>query len=452
MKKVIITILLHCFIVLLLMRIVYADNSILINEFVIDSQPQQVEILNTNSTDIDISGWYLDDSGGTTFATIPQNTILYPNSCYIYSGDLNLNKSSADTVRLFNNTAPPTTSNAQLIDSYSYKSSPGTGIGFSRIPDGQINWTNTNSTIGYFNSSGISCIITPTFTPTPTPTPTNTPSPTIEQSNPTPSPTIGTTLGASNENPIPTNLPLSIDNIFISEVMVHPKTGEKEWIEILNNNNFEVNLIDWYIDDGENIGSTPKKFSAIIPAQSYFILELTSSVFNNDADQVRLLDQNKLEKDSFEYNSSQENISYGRWNFETNDFCLQEPSKGIVNNSCIDPTSTLSSTPTSTIKPTKSSSTPTTINKITPQLINSKPQILNPKQIPIPNFPNSNKINQAVLGVSTINNNFNIKNDFYYINLIKFFSFLSFIYSFLTIFYILIKIKLSYEIDRKIYP
>lgn len=458
------TIILIYILLFILKECVYAENNVLINEFVIDPQPQQIELLNIGSSSADISGWYLDDNGGTTFATIPQNTILYPNSCYIYFGDLNLNKSSADTVRLFNNTSPPTSSSAQLIDFYTYKSSPGTGIGFSRIPDGQNNWLSTNSTIGLFNENNLSCIFIPTTTPTPTstpsptpsPTPNNTPTPTIQQFNPTPSPTMGTLLGASNETPTPTNSLSTIDNVFLSEVMIHPKTGEKEWIELFNNNDFNVDLVDWYIDDGENTGSTPKKFSTIILAKSYYIFEFSSSIFNNDSDQVRLLDQNKLEKDSFEYNASQENISYGRVSFDLNDFCLQEPSKRDVNNSCINPTTT--SIPTTSLK----TITPTSMLKTVVAKISSVRQTNPNNQYPLrssgqaiikqfspsillkaSNFQNNQ---EEVLGISTMNDNF------YPNKLIKLFSLLSFLYSFLTIIYILIKMKLSYESSFRIYP
>lgn len=444
----------------LIIQSVYADNSILINEFVIDPQPQQVEILNTGTESADISGWYLDDSAGTTFATTPQNTILYPNSCYIYSGDLNLNKTIGDSIRLFNNTAPPTSTSAQLIDSYTYSSSPGTNIGFSRIPDGQNTWIDTNPTIGYFNNTGLSCIISPTYTPTPTstltPTPTNipTPIPTIEQfSNLTITVTLSPTITPS---PSPTSTSLSIDNVYISEAMIHPKSGEKEWVELFNNNDFNVNLIDWYIDDGENTGSTPKKFSAMIPAKSYYVIKLSSGVFNNDADQIRLLDQNKLEKDSFEYNSSQENITYGRISFASNDFCLQNPTYGIINAGCINPTTT---TPTPTTSSKSSTPTPTikvlTIMKITPQSkitnvsINLPAMLRNAKQAgrfdTSSSKTNINRRNEEVLGISTSNSNFNFS------KLTQLFSFLSFIYSFLTIIYILIKMKLSYDKNLAIF-
>ena len=103
-----------------------------LNEFQIEPE-QSVEILNTATTSADTSGWYIDDNGGTTFYTIPQNSILLPNSCLVFTSNFNLNKSSADTVRLFDKSNPPTSSQSVLVDSFSYQQSPGNNISFSKI-------------------------------------------------------------------------------------------------------------------------------------------------------------------------------------------------------------------------------------------------------------------------------------------------------------------------------
>ncbi len=183
----------------------------------------------------------------------------------------------------------------------------------------------------YFDDILFEAYVLPSPTPTIViPTPTEnlifSPSPTI-QSTPTPS----------------LNL-ISYENIFISEVMVNPSNGEKEWIEVYNNNDFSVDIIDWFIDDVENSGGSPKKFSLSILPKSYAIVELAISIFNNDGDVVRLLDFNKVEKDGFEYQGSEKGKSWGRINFESDSFCLQEPSKNQANNLCLSLTPTISST------------------------------------------------------------------------------------------------------------
>jgi hypothetical protein len=129
--------------------------------------------------------------------------------------------------------------------------------------------------------------------------------------------------------------PVSYKNIYLSEIYPNPLKEENEWVEIYNDNDFSVELINWYLDDIEDGGSSPKKFSINLAAKSYGIIELSSAMFNNDGDSVRLLDFNRNLKDSFEYSLSQPGKSYGRIGFTTDKFCLQVPSKGTKNNDCL---------------------------------------------------------------------------------------------------------------------
>jgi hypothetical protein len=139
----------------------------------------------------------------------------------------------------------------------------------------------------------------------------------------------------STPTPTPTPTPISYSSIYLSEVMVYPLSGEKEWAEIYNDNDFLVNLDNWYIDDIENAGATEKKFSLTVGPKSYAVIEFSSAIFNNDDDQVRLLDFNKIEKDSFEYSQSMAGKSWGRVDFNSDFWCLQEPTKGRMNGSCL---------------------------------------------------------------------------------------------------------------------
>jgi len=424
-KKIIITLFFFLFAVPCL-----AESKVLINEFLIDPQPQQMEIINTSTEEADISGWYIDDSGGTTYYTIPQLTILYPNSCLVFSDDFNLNKSSADTVRLFTNNAPPTSQNATLIDSYSYKTSPGTNISFLRLPDGD-QWTTGSATLGLFNQSKFSCIVNPSPTATLTPTPISTITPTIINQAPT---------GAwPTEIPILTLTPIpqSYDNIYISEAMVYPQSGNNEWIEIFNNNDYSVSLNNWFIDDIENGGSTPKSFSADIPAKSYYVFNLSSSMFNNGGDSVRLLDNNKNLKDSFEYAGGDQGKTFGRTSLDNDDFCPQEPSSGAANNSCINPIPTMiisgqiNSSPTIPNKPI-SINQPARRNLDEGGLIDTKKSIV----------PTITTEPGKVLGASNKSLvNFSSNNK----SLVNTLLFISCSYSLLTMFSILIKIRSIYE-------
>lgn len=217
-------------------------------------------------------------------------------------------------------------------------------------------------------------IVLPLSTPTPTAAPTSPDTPTISL---TPTPT-------------PTDVPSSAyDNIYLSEVFPYPDSGN-EWVELYNSNDFSVRLSNWYIDDSENAGSTPKIFSLDIGPKSYAVFELSSSVFNNDGDSVRLLDFAKTAKDSFEYPAATKEKSFGRTSFASDDFCLQNPSKNGSNGPCINPTTTPAPTtkitPTSTPLLAGSTSQTSSVNNAfytTPAALNffqNQPGVQNPTQ------------------------------------------------------------------------
>lgn len=351
---------------------IYATD-VRINEFLIESSPQKVELINTASESADISNWYIDDAGGLTYFTVPQGTILYPNSCQVFSSDFNLNKSSQDTVRLFDNASPPTSSSARLVDSYEYKASPGIGKSFLRLPDASANWIATEESIGLFNLSREPCAITPTPTPPPA-------------GGPTPLSGAPTATIQPEPTPTPAPKPISYQNIFLSEVMVNPETGSNEWVELFNNNDFDVELSHWYLDDGENEGATPKKFSLNISAKNYGVIDLTSSLFNNDDDQVRILDFDKIRKDSFEYGKNGKGNTFGRVSFDSDEFCEQNPSKGESNSGCIGPES--SPTPTQKLSQTK--------KKILIPLTNVSPSVFRYKNVQAAS-PQETPIKEVVL-------------------------------------------------------
>lgn len=195
---------------------------------------------------------------------------------------------------------------------------------------------------------------TPTLTLAPQPTPTSLPSPTSHLTS-TPSPPSPTSTLTSTPSPTQTPTPTlsaSYNNIYISEAFVYPNTGDDEWIEIYNKNDFEVKLEGWYIDDIESSGSSTKSLSLTIPAFGYAVFDLTSAMFNNTGDSVRLLDPTKLLKDSFEYISASKDKSLSRISFDTDDFCLSEKTKSATNGSCLNPTPTPTPKNTTTPKPT----------------------------------------------------------------------------------------------------
>ena len=100
------------------------------------------------------------------------------------------------------------------------------------------------------------------------------------------------------------------DNIKITEFMPCPKKDEKEWVEIYNDNDEEVKLSDWKIDDKDG-GSSPQLFSAAIKKHKYVVIELSSSKLNNSGDdEVRLLNPDGEEVDKTSYKGCITEYSY----------------------------------------------------------------------------------------------------------------------------------------------
>lgn len=250
-----------------------------------------------------------------------------------------------------------------------------------------------------------------------------------------PSPTLPTQIPTGRDpDPSPTGVgttPVSYSNIYISEVMPNPPDNEHEWVELFNNNDFPVSLINWFVDDVENGGSSPKMFSMDIPAKNYSVFELSSSVFNNTGDSVRLLDFNKNQVDGFEYDGSTQGKTWGRTSFNSDSFCLQDPSKNNPNNSCINPTLTPSPTPTMTPTPSPSI---TSTNSISPTRSQLRRQIVSMNQTVPTAEPTSEEEN--ILGAST--EQISISKNW---ALVRSLSFASFSYSLLTILAVFLKMK-----------
>ncbi len=95
-----------------------------------------IELYNKGNTEVDISGWRLDDitSGGAQYYSIPGSTSIDPGHVLVFFGsetDVGLNN-GGDTVNLMDEYGNP-------IDSYSYVHS-GNDISYARIPDGGDSW------------------------------------------------------------------------------------------------------------------------------------------------------------------------------------------------------------------------------------------------------------------------------------------------------------------------
>ncbi|PIP52941.1 hypothetical protein COX08_03790 [Candidatus Beckwithbacteria bacterium CG23_combo_of_CG06-09_8_20_14_all_34_8] len=245
---------------------------------------------------------------------------------------------------------------------FRFKSTATTGI--NKIT---VRFVKTDNKTSYLDSNINDIILlnadpTPTSAPTTVPSPTNTPKPT---NTPTPIPT------ATNTN--------DYENIKLSEIYASPESGENEWIEIYNENDFSVDLNSWYFQDNAGTYKELKDFS--IGGKSYAYFAFGSGYLNNIGDSITLLNSDKQRKDILPatYPSLSKDQS---WAKVGDDWCITVPSKGEANTQCQNQT-TATITPTNTPKPsTKASSTPKSSPKET-----SESQILNDdsnsRQLPV---------------------------------------------------------------------
>ena len=104
------------------------------------------------------------------------------------------------------------------------------------------------------------------------------------------------------------------EKIKFSEVMPNPKGSDstKEWIELFNNDNKDINLKNWKITNSK---STFKiKNDTIIKSHDYLILENKSLKISlkNSNEKLQLVDYQGKIMDSLEYQNSIEGKSYSR--------------------------------------------------------------------------------------------------------------------------------------------
>lgn len=414
----------------------------------VSGEKEWVEIYNDVNQEVNLTHYTLTDSVG--------NKINFESSIITANGfslgvSTNVLNNTGDTVYLKNDLDG-------IIEVATYSGSFSSDKTFAKCPNGIGSWY-TLRTITKNLSNETAClaltpsptvtptpipsitptpILTPTQSPTPTPQPSPTPTSTSEVKEPTPT----TQIPTITNSPIPS--PILYEGIFISEVMVNPESGEKEWVEIYNNNDFAVSINNWYIDDFENAGSAPKNISLDIGSKGYYVYELTSSIFNNDGDQIRLLDFNKNLKDSFEYSSSTQGQTWGRTAFENDNFCLQEPSKGLTNNSCSNPTSE----PTEEAQPTTKPLLMANGKWLITQKPNSQSRFSQNTERSINNLPLSLTINHYPLltihpSPEILGTNIEQKLMTKSSAPAKGLSFISFSYSLLTIASVLIKMKVN---------
>lgn len=196
---------------------------VVINEFLpnpsgpTSEDTEWIELYNTASSTVDLSGWQLDDivGGGTSPYTIPSNTLISENGFFVFEKsqtNIGLNN-SGDTVRLIN-------SSGTEISTYPYSSTT-EDVSYGRTQDGGSEWitflvSTRNATNGTSLPSSTSTPVpdtptSPPSTPTEAFTPTSKP-PTFTPKPPTATPKNTATLKATaipspTSKPTPTTTP-----------------------------------------------------------------------------------------------------------------------------------------------------------------------------------------------------------------------------------------------------
>lgn len=243
------------------------SSAIYLNEFLPnpigdDKTLEFIELFNSSDDNIDISGWFLEDSSGDIFE-IPDGTII-SGSGYLalYTGpNITLNN-AGDHVRLLD-------PEESVHEDAAYSGSK-EGYSYNRMDDGSYRESST-STPGAKNNITIK-----------------------EDPSPTPISTAKTQVKDDEEDEQIIAYHFS-SKIIINEFLPNPvgSDTDQEFIEIKNLDAKAINLLGWKLDDGEK-GSSPYKFTAddaIGPGEvAVFFRSETNIALNNDTDIARLID------------------------------------------------------------------------------------------------------------------------------------------------------------------
>lgn len=174
----------------------------------------------------------------------------------------------------------------------------------------------------------------------------------------------------NSPSPFPSPSPVSYPgNIFLSEFMACPSDAGKEWIEIYNDNDSQVELNNWFIRDStesEKVG-----FSCTISGKGFCKIEMSRFLNNSGGDTVRLFNPEK-ELESYSYSDCDSSYSWSKVNGSwcktnltpeaKNSDCLQEnknspnPSPSASPPPTMNPSPSVSPSPKASKSPSPSSS------------------------------------------------------------------------------------------------
>ncbi|MHB1407128.1 MAG: lamin tail domain-containing protein [Desulfitobacteriaceae bacterium] len=265
-------------------------GQVLVNEVLPapSSGNEWIELYNTTGSDLDISGYYIDDlaNGGGSPYQIPAGSIIPAHGFWIhdFSGYFN---NGGDNARFL------AKDGTTILDDYSFGST-GYDVSWYRLGDGGT-W----------------------------------------QSASTSTPTKGMTNGTTN---------LTAGQVLVNEVLLAPSSGN-EWIELYNTTGSDLDISGYYIDDLVNGGGSPYQIPAgsIIPAYGFWTHDF-SGYFNNGGDNARFLAKDGTTiLDDYSFGSTGYDVSWYRlgdgasWQATP----TSTPTKGATNGSAGTPGGTL---------------------------------------------------------------------------------------------------------------
>ena len=237
-------------------------NEILPNPVGADTENEFMEIFNTTSAAIDLSGWKISDSAkafGLSGSIAAKSYLYYLRS----ETNIALNNSTFEEVKLI---AP----NDELADYISYDSAD-EGAAYARTASGTWEWT-TSSTPGAQNYFYIASIIYDTSTP-------------------------------------------AEEKIFFTEICPNPKgADEREFIEIFNNDNKPIDVGNWTIANLKKRFVIPEE-TMIYPGEYLVFYKAVSKLtLNNSQEELTLQNAFGQTADNVKIVAAKEGMSYARAN------------------------------------------------------------------------------------------------------------------------------------------
>lgn len=290
-------------------EVVYSD-AVHINEFLPDPDGDDarfefIELYNSSATDVDISGWKLENASGKVFQIPSSISILGGGYVVFYSSETGSMLANTGD-RLLRLTDP-----IGVVHEEANYSGSTQGYSYNRTPTGVYEKNKTPTP----NAANI---IAPT--PTPVPTPTATPIPIMYSSE-----------------------------IHISEFLPNPEgdDSELEFIELHNASSSVVDVSGWIIDTGPTSRFTISLGTSMGAGEFLAFFSAANDIsLSNSSDHIQFIRPDLVIQDDIAYTATKEGYSYNRSDAGTYDQSFT-PTPNATN--------TITASPTPSPKPSPSS-------------------------------------------------------------------------------------------------